>query len=182
MEKMLLIDFCDKHLLIEVQPLYTEATIEKSLGNTKLKNNDRKKKILTVVLIYLSSCFTPLFLGSGFTSLIPAGPNEFVMIYQKYLNPGVWPPFPEVTFQMKISMPPRHKVPIGPTSSHPPLWVWVVSGIAACIIALIAYSILTSKSAMDKKKEYYRINAQQTKPKEQTRTLFTEDNSDGENV
>jgi hypothetical protein len=96
------------------------------------------------------------FESSGFTSLIPAGPNEFVLVYQKYLNPDVWPPFPQATFQMKISMPPRHIVPAGPTSSHPPLWVWVVSGIAGCIIALIAYSMLRSKSALGQN-EYYTL-------------------------
>ena len=44
-----------------------------------------------------------VFATSGFTSLIPAGPQDFMIIYQKYFSPSYWPPFPQATFQMKVS-------------------------------------------------------------------------------
>jgi len=44
------------------------------------------------------------FATPGFTSLVRAGPSEFVLIYQKYFSPNSWPPFPLSTFQMKVSV------------------------------------------------------------------------------
>lgn len=44
------------------------------------------------------------FATSGFTSLISAGPADFVLIYQKYFSPSSWPPFPQATFQMRVSV------------------------------------------------------------------------------
>ena len=40
----------------------------------------------------------------GYTSLIPAGPREFVIIYQKFYSPHFWPPWPQATFQMRVSL------------------------------------------------------------------------------
>ena len=45
-----------------------------------------------------------VFATSGFTSLVPAGPSAFMLIYQKYFSPSYWPPFPQATFQMKIGL------------------------------------------------------------------------------
>jgi hypothetical protein len=44
------------------------------------------------------------FATLAYTSLIPAGSREFVLIYQKFYSPHFWPPFPQATFQMKVSV------------------------------------------------------------------------------
>jgi hypothetical protein len=44
------------------------------------------------------------FATSGFTSLLRAGPSGFVLVYQKYFSPTFWPPFPQSTFIMRVSV------------------------------------------------------------------------------
>ena len=42
------------------------------------------------------------FATLAYTSLIPAGDREFVVIYQKFFSPHYWPPWPQATFQMRV--------------------------------------------------------------------------------
>ena len=69
-------------------------------GPTTGSSNGGTYNLLFDAQINNSNAFATL----AYTSLIPAGEREFVLIYRKFFSPHFWPPWPQATFMMRISV------------------------------------------------------------------------------